>query len=270
MGAVTGHLGNSRGQRMSALYTRVARFYDAENADKRDDLQLYGELAEAYKGDILDVGCGTGRVLMHLARQGHQVHGIDNDRAMLDRLELNQHQSAQLDGKISAIHADVLEYEYQSRFALILLTYNVLMHFHEQERQIALLGKLRSWLADDGLLVIDLPNAGPAFASQDTEAPTLERTFLDPETGHMIMLQSLSFIDRAEQLLHVEWIYDIIDGDGAVKRLFAPHKLRYFFLAELRLLLERCGLGLAAVYGDTDRGDYTSDSDRMIVFANAV
>ena len=83
-------------------------------------------------------------------------------------------------------------------------------------------------------MVIDLPNAGPAFAAQDSEAPALERSFLDPETGDMVMLQSHSFIDRAEQLLHVEWIYDIIDGDGAVKRLFAPHKLRYFFLAELR------------------------------------
>ncbi len=255
---------------MSAFYSRVARFYDAENADKRDDLQLYSELAAERKGDILDVGCGTGRVLIHLARQGHQVHGIDNDRAMLDRLELKLEQRALLAEKISAIHADVLEYEYQSRFALILLTYNGLMHFHEQDRQIALLGKLRRWLAGDGLLVIDLPNAGPAFASQDTEAPTLERTFLDPETGQMIMLQSLSFIDRARQVLHVDWIYDIIDGDGAVKRLFAPHKLRYFFLAEISLLLERCGLGLAAVYGDTDRGDYTSESERMIVFANAV
>ena len=255
---------------MSAFYTRVARFYDAENTDKTDDLQLYRELAEENKGDILDVGCGTGRVLFHLAQQGHRVHGIDNDRAMLDRLERNLEQAAQLDEKISAIHADVLKHEYQSTFALILLTYNVLMHFHEQDRQLALLGKLRRWLADDGLLVIDLPNAGPAFASPDTEAPTLERTFLDPETGHMIMLQSVSFIDRAQQLLHVDWIYDLIDGDGSVKRLFAPHKLRYFFLAELKLLLERCGLGLAAVYGDTDRGDYTSESERMIDFANAV
>ena len=255
---------------MSAFYTRVARFYDAENSDKTDDLQLYSELAEENKGDILDVGCGTGRVLFHLAQQGHRVHGIDNDRAMLDRLERNLEQAALLDEKISAIHADVLKHEYQSTFALILLTYNVLMHFHEQDRQIALLGKLRRWLADDGLLIIDLPNAGPAFASPDTEATTLERTFLDPETGHMIMLQSVSFIDRAQQLLHVDWIYDIIDGDGSVKRLLAPHKLRYFFLAELKLLLERCGLGLAAVYGDTDRGDYTSESERMIVFANAV
>ena len=132
-------------------------------------------------------------MLTHLARQGHQVHGIDNDRAMLDRLELNLEQTPQLDENLSVTHADVLEYEYELKFGLILLTYNVLMHFHEQDRQIALLGKLRHWLADDGLLVIDLPNAGPAFASQDTDALTLERTFLDPETGHLIMAAVCQF-----------------------------------------------------------------------------
>ena len=255
---------------MSAFYSTVARFYDAENRDKTDDLDLFSRLADERSGPILDVGCGTGRVLTHLARQGHQVHGIDNDRAMLDRLELNLEQTPQLGKNLSVTHADVLEYEYELKFGLILLTYNVLMHFHEQDRQIALLGKLRHWLADDGLLVIDLPNAGPAFASQDTDALTLERTFLDPETGHLIMLQSVNFLDRAEQLLHVDWIYDAIDGDGTVKRLLAPHKLRYFFLPELTLLMERCGLRLASVYGDTERSDYNSDSERMIVFANAI
>ena len=78
---------------MSAFYSTVARFYDAENRDKTDDLDLFSRLADERSGPILDVGCGTGRVLTHLARQGHQVHGIDNDRAMLDRLELNLEQT---------------------------------------------------------------------------------------------------------------------------------------------------------------------------------
>ncbi len=253
---------------MAAFYSTVARFYDAENRDKTDDLAMYSRLAADCAGEILDIGCGTGRVLIHLAQEGHRVRGIDNDRRMLDRLRRKLALMPQLQDKISFVQADVLRHKYERGFSLILLTYNALMHFREQESQIALLGRLRGWLADDGKLVIDLPNAGPVFASEDTDALTLERSFIDDESGHMIMLQSVSALDRAAQLLHIDWIYDEIDGDGAVIRHLAPHTLRYFFLPELRLLLERCGFTLDEVYGDTEDGAYVADSERMIVYAS--
>ncbi|MCY3833730.1 MAG: class I SAM-dependent methyltransferase [Chloroflexi bacterium] len=252
---------------MSAFYTTVARFYDAENRDKTDDLAMYSRLAAQHPGDILDVGCGTGRVLIHLAQEGHFVHGIDNDRAMLARLESKLVQHPLLREKITYVCADVLRHQTERRFRLLLLTYNALMHFREPAQQISLLQKLRGWLDQDGLLVIDLPNAGPAFAADDTESLTLERTFLDEETGHLIMLQSVSLLDRATQVLHIDWIYDEIDGDGAVKRHLAPHQLRYYFLPELRLLLDRCGFSIENVYGDAEGGAYLADSERMIVYA---
>lgn len=252
---------------MSAFYTAVARFYDAENGDKTDDLAMYSRLAAETKGGILDVGCGTGRVLVHLAQAGHIVHGIENDRAMLDRLEQKLASSPHLRDNISHVHGDVLTHHWSREFSLILLTYNVLMHFQEQEEQIALLRNLRGCLSADGKMVIDLPNAGLAFASEDTDALNLERRFLDPETGHLIMLQSLSYIDRARQVLSVEWIYDEIDGEGVVRRLIVPHRLRYFFLPELRLLLESCGLSLLTVHGDTEGAPYDAESERMIVHA---
>ena len=254
---------------MSAFYTTVARFYDAENRDKTDDLAMYSRLAAERPGPILDVGCGSGRVLIHLARENRRVYGIDSDRQMLARLEGKLDARPRLRDYIAYVNADVLQHECDRQFSLILLSYNALMHFIEQERQIALLRRLRLWLADDGLLVIDLPNAGPVFASEDTDALTLERTFLDDDSGNMIMLQSVSALDRAAQVLHIDWIYDEIDGDGALKRHLAPHRLRYFFLPELRLLLDRCRFRLDQVYGDTENGDYHAESERMIAHASA-
>ena len=236
---------------MSAFYTTVARFYDSENADKTDDLEMYSRLAAEHDGEILDVGCGTGRVLLHLARAGRRVHGIDNDRAMLDRLEAKLAQEPRLQSRVSYVRGDILGHQWRQRFGLILLTYNALMHFHDQNDQIAILCRLRACLADGGRLVIDLPNAGPAFAAEDSDALTFERSFLDRDTGHLVMLQSVTYLDRAAQMLTVEWIYDEMDGSGALKRLIAPHKLRYFFLPELQLLLERAGFTVRAVYGRT-------------------
>lgn len=252
---------------MSAFYTSVARFFDAETGDKTDDLIMFSRLAAAFDGEILDVGCGTGRVLIHLAQAGHRVYGIENDRAMLDRLEDKLERLPQLREHITFMQADVSERTYERRFRLVFLSFNALMHFHDLDAQVRLLCQLRRNLADDGLLVIDLPNAGPAFATEDTDSLTLERKFLDEETGNLVMLQSLSYLDRTAQMLHVDWIYDSIDGDGKVKRMIAPNKLRYYFLSELRLLLERCGFTITNVYGDTEQAPFASDSDRMIVHA---
>lgn len=255
---------------MSAFYTTVAKYYDAETGDKTDDLQMYSRLAERYGGPILDIGCGTGRVLLHLAQEGYAAHGIDDNRAMLARLEAKLSALPHLRDHIRIYEGDVLHVDPKERYALILLTYNALMHFHDQDQQLALLRRLRGWMANGGLLALDLPNAGETFASQDTDAITYERSFLDSETGHMVMLQSISQLDRTTQLLDVQWIYDEIGGDGIVRRMVVPHRLRYYFYPEVRLLLLLSGFEVQDVFGDTDEGPYEAGCERMIVYARPV
>lgn len=252
---------------MSAFYTTIARYYDAETAERVDDLALYSHLAEQIGTPIFDVGCGTGRVLVHLAQAGHRVHGADNDRAMLDRLERKLTDQPHLREYISYEQADILTYQSKERYALTLLTYNALMHFHTQDTQMTLLKRLRQITAEDGLLIIDLPNAGETFATQDTDAVLLDRTFIEPESGHQVMLQSVSYLDRTRQLLRVQWIYDEIHDDGTVKRLVAPHILRYFFYPEMVLLLKACGFGIQAVYGGCDEEPFEDGSERMVIYA---
>lgn len=252
---------------MPGFYATVARFYDAEHVDKTDDLELYSALAAEYGGPILDVGCGTGRVMLHLAQAGYETHGIESEAAMLERAEARLHALPHLRDKVIFHQGNVLSYDFGRRYRLALLTYNALMHFHEQETQLALLRRLRDCTHEDGLLVIDLPNAGETFASQDTEALIMERTFIEPESGHLVMQQSVSVLDRVEQMLRVTWIYDEITGDGTVRRTFAPHLLRYFFFPELKLLLRQSGFEIEAVYGDVDYAPFEDGCERMVVFA---
>lgn len=255
---------------MSAFYTTIARFYDAETSSRTDDLILYSRLAEEFGDPILDVGCGTGRVLLHLAQENYRVHGVDNDKAMLARLETKLKAYPHLKEYATYTESDILTFKPDEHYALVLLTYNALMHFHEQAAQIALLKHLRGLIADDGLLVIDLPNAGETFATQDSDALLLDRTFIDQDTGHLIMLHSVSYLDRTTQLLRVQWIYDEVTADGTVKRLIAPHVLRYYFYPEIALLLTLTGFDAAEVYGSTDEDPFEDGCERMIIYARPV
>lgn len=252
---------------MTAFYETIARYYDAEIGAKTDDLAMYSRLANEHGGPAFDVGCGTGRVLLHLAQEEIQAHGIDDSPQMLARLDNKLKAMPHLQEYVTYTQGDVLDYSDDTQYKLVLLTYNALMHFHTQHEQIALLERLHALTAEDGLLVLDLPNAGEIFATQDTDALLLDRRFIEPETGHLVMLQSTSYLDRATQLLEVQWIYDEITADGTVKRLFAPHILRYIFYPEAKLLLERCGFEIVGVYGNTEGDPFEDGCERMIIYA---
>lgn len=255
---------------MSGFYAVIARYYDAENADKTDDLAFYSELAEERGGPILDVGCGTGRVVFHLAQGGFLTHGIDSEYEMLERAKIKLDVYRHARDKLTFYQGDVLTYDFDRRFKLLLLSYNALMHFHTQDEQLALLRRLRGLIEPDGVLVVDLPNAGEVFASQDTDAVTLERTFIEPETGHMVMQQSVSYLDRVQQLMEVTWIYDEITEDGVVLRTVAPVIFRYVFYSELLLLLKQTGFEVDAAYGDYARGAFENGCERLVVLAKPV
>jgi len=248
------------------FYTTIARYYDAEHQDKTDDLDMYSELAADYDGPIFEIGCGTGRVMLHLASAGYEVHGIDLEPAMLD---IGRRQAAEfgLQDRLQFIQGDILKYTPDQKYNLILFPYNGLMHFHTADQQLTLLRRLREMLTPEGLLVLDLPNPADSFAAQDTDAMIYEKSFLEPQSGHLVMQYSVSHLDRTEQLFRITWIYDELTGDGTVKRTVAPVTFRYFFQAELRWLLQLTGFTIDALYGSPELDPYEDGCERLIVFA---
>src|SRR5690242_20625126 len=209
-------------ENLMSFYVTIARYYDAEHQDKTDDLLMYSELAAEYGSPIFEVGAGTGRVMFHLAKAGYEVHGIDIEPAMLDRGRRMADETPALKKYLTFIQEDVLKYKTETKYPLVLVPYNGLMHFHDQQQQLKVLSRLHGLITDDGLLVLDLPNPADAFAAQDTDAMLFEKTFLEPDTGHLVMQYSVSNLDRTEQLIRINWIYDEVSGDGTVKRTVAP------------------------------------------------
>ncbi len=253
---------------MSGFYARIARYYDSEHLDKTEDLDFYRELAQAHGDPVLIIGAGTGRLLFDLAAAGFETHGIEIEPAMLERAQAKLERVPKaVQGRARLIAGDALSVALDGQYKVAAIPYNTLMHFHSFETHLRLLERCRAWVAPGGALAIDLPNAGEAFAAQDTGALVLERMFLEQETGHLIMQQSVSELDRVAQLMHVTWLYDEISADGTLQRTVAPVINRYFFFPELRLLLERAGFAQIEAYGDLDRSPFVDGCPRMVVIA---
>lgn len=253
---------------MTQFYDTIARFYDAENLEMTDDLPFYSDLADIYGGPILDVGCGTGRVMLHLVQEGHACVGVDTSPQMLERAQRKVETTfPDLQNLATFIQGDIVSHRATTPYRMILLPYHTFMHFQDQPTQLAVLKQLVANLADDGVIVFDLPNAGEAFATQDEHTIALDRTFIDPESGHLIMQQSVSILNRVTQQLQITWIYDEVAPNGTLKRTVAPLTLRYVFYSELQLLAALCGLDCIEVYGDYDHQPFEDGSPRMLVIA---
>jgi len=140
-------------------YSVLARYYDLENAYFTEDLDYWLDLAEEHGDPLLELGCGTGRVLLNLARRGHAITGLDNSPEMLARLQakLAAASGQHLAAAPQIVQASLDDFELPQRFRLALMPFNTFMHLLTTEAQIAALQRIRRHLAPGGALALDIP-----------------------------------------------------------------------------------------------------------------
>jgi SAM-dependent methyltransferase len=244
-------------------YTSIARFYDLENADFTEDLPLWVDLARAQGGPVLELGCGSGRVLLHLAREGFTATGVDSSPAMLTLARNRLALQPSIAHRITLREDDFIRLRLGKTFPLVLLPFNTFAHMVDPADVHAALETISRHLPPGGRAVFALPNPIPIYGDPP-EALVLERTFRDEVRSLTIQQFSSLRVDRAAQLGYITWIYDAIDPSGKVTRTAIPMTLRYFFPNELSTLFAGAGLQLLHLWGDYDRSPFIEDSPVLI------
>jgi SAM-dependent methyltransferase len=247
-------------------YTSIARFYDLENADFTEDLPLWADLARERGGPILELGCGSGRVALHLAREGCEVTGVDSSPAMLALARSRLERQPSIAGRIKLLAEDFRSLRLGRTFPLILLPFNTFAHMIDPADVHATLKMIALHLPPGGRAAFALPNPIPIYGDPP-ESLVLERTFRDEARQVNVQQFSSLRVDRAAQLGYITWIYDEIDSAGTVTRTTIPMTLRYFFPKELAVLFQHAGLRLLHEWGDYDRSPFTEDSPVLIAVA---
>jgi SAM-dependent methyltransferase len=245
---------------------RVARFFDADYGDYNDDLPLVEAYAQRTGGPLLELGCGTGRLLVPLARAGYDVTGVDLSQEML-RAARARVDAAGLAQRVTLVHGDYSDARLAGPYRLALVMMNTFLHLTTLSEQLRALRHWREHLTPGGLLLIDVFNPDMAHLAGLDGRIEWDKTWTDPNTGATVMKYLVRTVDSAEQVIHVNLIYDEIAPDGQVRRTAAPFDLRYMWRFEAELLLDKSGFALEAVYGDHEMGQFSGDSDTMILVA---
>lgn len=249
----------------------IADYYDyLPVVAGRADLDFYLGYARQARGTVLELGCGTGRVLIPLAVAGARVVGLDLSAPMLSRCQAKLATEAPaVQQRVRLVAGDITRFDLGERFELILIPFRPFQHLLTVDEQMACLECTERHLAPGGKLIVDFFHTDarrmhdPAFAKESEPGAAVEL----PDGRRVQLAERIAAFHRAAQCNDVELVYYVRHPDGRSQRLVHAFTVRYFFRFEVEHLLARYGFCVAEVFGNFDRSPLEDDSPEMIFVA---
>ena len=235
-------------------YGFVAEYYDhVVPYAARDDVQFFVDCAKGCSGPVLEIGCGTGRVLVPTAQAGVEITGLDRSPYMLAVCQARLDDQADFTrSRARVVEADMRRFEIDEQFGLVTLPFRSFQHLITVEDQMTCLRCIHRHLMDDGRLILDVFNPWLEFLVKDNigHEGQAEPEFTMPDGRRVVRTHRTLSRDLLHQVLEIELIYTVTHPDGRQERLVHSFSFRYLFRFEAEHLLARCGFELEDVYAD--------------------
>jgi SAM-dependent methyltransferase len=236
-----------------------AALYDYEYRHRRADLSFYRQLArnrmEFAAGPILDLACGSGRLLLPLVRDGHQVIGIDRAPEMLAAAARRiRRLSASRRARCMLVRADLRAFATLAPATLAISAFHSVQHLHTDEDFLRFLACARACLRKGGWLAFDVLPPNPAWLGRDPERRWGRTTFRHPSTKQRFVYTSNHVYDPDSHLLHMRLYYQPVDEKGRPSDAERTVRLchRQFAPDEVIRLLGPASFRLVEVFGGFD------------------
>jgi SAM-dependent methyltransferase len=249
----------------TAGWDEYAAFYDWENAQTmaRRDVPFWRRVAGAAEGPVLELGCGTGRVTVPLARAGVPLVGIDLSSPMLQRARARLRR-ARLALRAPLVRGDIRQLPFApGTFALVAAPYGILQSLVSDRDLTATLKAVAAALRPGGRLVMELVADLPAWREYREE--TKLRGWRAGRRAHITLVESVRQ-DRRRGLTIFDQEFIERRGRRVERRGFSL-AFRTVSVPQMVRRLERAGLHVAARLGSYDGDPWTRESDTWILIA---
>jgi SAM-dependent methyltransferase len=251
-------------------YMVIAELYDyVVPYRERADVGFFVQAARDSGGPVLEVGSGTGRVLIPTARAGIEITGLDLSPHMLAVCrESLKAEPQEVQSRVRLVEADMRRFELGQTFSLVTLPFRPFQHLTTVEEQLACLGCLHRHLRDNGKLILDIFNpkleslVDTNFGKEMADEPE----FSLPDGRKVIRRHSVVSRDTANQINYVELVHYVTHPDGRQERLVQAFPMRYLFKFEAEHLLARAGFTVEQLYADYDKSPYGSKYPGELIF----
>jgi SAM-dependent methyltransferase len=248
-----------------ASYDAWADYYDLIDVDRARDVAFYRGLVDERTRSLIELGCGTGAVLIPMAqdlirRHGYpakgQIVGVDISEPML-------RVARQRESRIDWIHGDIRHPPVQGQFDLVICCFNMLQALLTDEDFVQALGAVRSLLAPEGIFAFDIYQPNLSYIRTPV-TNRLARSGAD-RTGRELEVREDSGYDEESRVLTVRWRLVECGQDAGPPIATMEQRLRQYFVADIERLLPPTALAVRQRYGEFDLSAFTSNSKKQIV-----
>jgi len=247
-------------------YIDFSEYYDYDH-DIKFDIPFYIEYAHQYQSPILELACGTGRLIIPLAKAGLDIYGVDLSNNMLEVCRKAIHQKP-FEHRVHLFLADMVRFNLPRKdFHLAFIALRSFMHLLSKIDQLDCLQRVYDHLQPQGKFIISVIAPDPEkLAQSPSDVFTVRHEFDLPNGHHVLRKERLVQHDRVNQVRHFEFKFQEFNTAGRlVRERVVPLKTRYLFRHELHLLLETVGFQITEVYRDYNKNPFDGTGEMIIV-----
>lgn len=241
----------------------LAEIYDVEQ-NWTEDIGAYLGMAAKFGDPILELGTGTGRLLLPLAERGYEVTGIDSSSEMLDILARKiESLPRAVRRRITVVNADMQDFWLRRTYAFAFMAYNTLNHLNGKSEVLATLRCVREHLRPQGVFVLDnyTPNVR---MMKESHGKTVVYEHYHPDRDSVVVVYFTPHYDfdhnRENDVIVVEEFQD----ERLVRRDICEEGLSFYFPRDVRSYIEEAGFRVDGAYGSLLGEPLSSDSLEMV------
>jgi SAM-dependent methyltransferase len=247
--------------------------YDVVHGRRQQDIGFYVELARNAQGPVLELGAGTGRTALPMARAGAVVDALDVSAEMRAQLAAKRAaEAAESQRNLNVIAGDMTAFDLPRRYALIVIPFRSFQHNLTAEAQLACLSRCRRHLLDGGQLAFDVFQPSESYM-QDFEGDYAGVSRMDPPSplkdGGFLLLTEWNHYNRVAKTVRAVHRYDLLGPDGAIRESF--YQLLHLALVypdDLSALLKEAGFSRIALRGGFTEKPLTPDDADISIIAS--
>ncbi|MEP7705260.1 class I SAM-dependent methyltransferase [Paraglaciecola sp. 25GB23A] len=233
-----------------------ANIYDGLNTFL-DDLQFYNKWLPRIKdAKVLELGCGTGRLTIPLAKNGYNITGVDFTSSMLQKAKAKTTRAGL---NIEFIEADMRTLSLSEKFDLIFIPFNSIHHLYKNEDLFNTFKVVKHHLKDGGLFLLDCFNPNIQYIVEG-EKETINTAEYTTDDGREILIKQKMRYENRTQINRIEWHYFINGKFDSIQNI----DMRMFFPQELNSYLEWNGFNILHKFGSFEEEAFSDNSEKQI------